>query len=256
MLVDTHCHLNDREKFADVQAEIRAALDAGVKRLIVVGTKPSEWASSLALAEAHKELFCILGWHPNYTSDFDLSQLESLSVYANSAKCLAIGEIGLDYHWDYSPRETQRKALLAQLDLADQLELPVVFHAREAYSDLLDILELRPGRAYLFHCFAGSQEDALRAIALDAYFGVDGPITYKNASQLRHVISGLPKDRLLLETDAPYLSPEPFRGKTNRPAHVPLINKSLATLLELTEDECALLTSSNAARFFGQALLL
>jgi TatD DNase family protein len=255
MIVDTHCHLNDVEKFPDVGAEIALGRSYGVERMIVVGVKPEEWEFTVKLAERHAELFCILGWHPNYTVHYRKSVLEELEELAGSSKCLAIGEIGLDYHWNYSPREAQRRALQDQLDLAQKLRLPVVFHAREAYSDLLDLLEARDVPRCLFHCFAGNSAEAERAVRLDAYFGVDGPITYKNAENLRCVIQGLPRNRVVLETDAPYLAPVPFRGKPNRPAYVHLINRQLAAIWELEEAACADLTTDNAGSFFGEKLM-
>jgi TatD DNase family protein len=164
---------------------------------------------------------------------------------------VALGEIGLDYHWDYATPDQQRIALLDQLELARKLAKPVVFHCRDAYPDLLTILEEQPTHRYLFHCFAGNQEDARRALALGAMFGVDGPITYKKADALREVIAMIPRDRLVLETDSPYMAPTPHRGKPNRPAFVPFVNEGLAATLGISQEECASLTTANAKRFFG-----
>lgn len=252
MLIDTHCHLNDRKAFPDVNAEIAEATRLGATRLIVVGVEPGEWHSTVELCERHDELSFILGWHPNYTKEYDPLRLNELRTLLFHPKALALGEIGLDYHWDFSPPETQRKALIDQLDLASELAKPVVFHAREAYSDLLDVLEARPVRPYLFHCFSGSPEEAARAVRLDAYFGVDGPISYKKADELRGLVRTLPRDRLLVETDAPYLTPVPHRGKPNRPAYVRYVAEALAACLQISFDECANLTTNNAERFFGK----
>jgi TatD DNase family protein len=255
LLIDTHCHLNDQGKFASVDQEIEFARSQGVQRMIVVGIEPIEWSRTVDLAKAHPELFCILGWHPNHTADYSKDKLASLATLARTPKCLAIGEIGLDYHWDYASPTIQREALLDQLDLAQGLNLPVVFHAREAYSDLLDVLEARPPRPYLLHCFAGDAQDARRATALECYFGVDGPISYKKADELRDVIRSLPQDRLVVETDAPYLTPVPFRGKPNRPGYVKNVNAALAETLGLSDADCQELTTQNALRFFGSHLL-
>ncbi len=254
MLIDTHCHLNDPSAFPDAAAEIAAAKAKGVERIIVVGVKPDEWAETVRLAESHEELFCILGWHPNYTADYSPDRLQELETLLQRPKTLALGEIGLDYHWDYSPPEVQRRALLDQLGLAQKLEMPVVFHAREAYSDLLDVLEARPKRPYLLHCFAGSQQDAQRGAELGCYFGVDGPVTYKKAEDLRQILRRLPPDRLVVETDAPYLTPVPYRGKPNRPAYIPEIVAGLAAALGISPEECASVTTINAKRFFGSSL--
>jgi len=251
MLIDTHCHLNDAKAFPDVEAEIAAAREAGVDRLIVVGTNPDEWERTRDLASSHDEIYAILGWHPNYTAEYDPATLSLLRSLLADPKVLALGEIGLDYHWDYAPRDVQHRALRDQLQLARELEMPVVFHAREAYSDLLDVLESEPPMPYLFHCFVGDSTEADRAARLGAYFGVDGPVTYKSAATLREVLAGVPRDRLVVETDAPYMSPVPHRGKPNRPAYVAHVNAGLATALGLQPDECAELTTANARRFFG-----
>jgi TatD DNase family protein len=253
-LIDTHCHLNDIEAFPDVGPEIAEAARFGIDRMIVVGVQPDEWERTVHMTQQHEALFCILGWHPNYTANFDPAVLERLEKLLENPKVLALGEIGLDYHWDYSPKDAQFKALHAQLDLAERISKPVVFHAREAYSDLLDVLEARPVRPYLFHCFAGDQQDAKRAMALGAYFGVDGPITYKKSEELRSLVRSLPRERIVVETDAPYLSPMPFRGKQNRPAYVRNVAEGLAIALGISYAECETLTTENAQRFFGEQL--
>lgn len=254
MLIDTHCHLHDPEAFPDPAAEIEAARAAGVERIVVVGVNPEDWPRAIALAEAHEEVFAIVGWHPNYTADYEASSLDLLQSLLRHPRVLALGEIGLDYHWDYAPRDVQHRALWDQLELARSLKVPVVFHAREAYRDLLDVLERFGAHEYLFHCFAGNREEAERAVRLDAYFGVDGPISYKKADELREVFRMLPKDRIVVETDSPYMSPVPHRGKPNRPAYVSLVNEALAGALGMTAEECGRLTSDNARRFFGGRL--
>jgi TatD DNase family protein len=250
MLIDTHCHLNDADAFPDVEAELAACHAAGVERVVVVGTGPEDWARAIDLADRFEEVFAIVGWHPNYTADYDPATLDTLERQLAHPKVLALGEIGLDYHWDYAPRETQHRALRDQLALGKRLGKGIVFHAREAYADLLDVLEEEGPYAYLFHCFAGNAEEAARGVALGAFFGVDGPITYKKADELRSVIASIPHDRLVVETDAPYMSPVPFRGKPNRPANVAYVNAGLAATLGIGEAACAELTTANARRFF------
>jgi TatD DNase family protein len=254
VLIDTHCHLNDAKAFPEPRAEIEAAVAAGVERLVVVGTHPPDWASAVRLAEEHPEVYAIVGWHPNYTADYDPASLAELERLLEHPRVLALGEIGLDYHWDYAPRTTQFEALRDQLDLARRRGVPVVFHAREAYGDLLDILERRPPHPYLFHCWAGNANEAARAVALGATFGVDGPVSYKKADDLRAVLRTIPLDRLVLETDAPYMAPVPHRGKPNRSAYVPLINAALAEALGIAPEACAEATTANAVRFFGKRL--
>ncbi len=250
-LIDTHCHLNDLEAFPDPAATLTAAREAEVERLIVIGVDTESSRRAIELAETFESVFAVVGWHPNYTAKYEPASLNEIEAMLAHPRALAVGEIGLDFHWNYATLDQQRAALLDQLALAAALDKPVVFHCREAYPALLDILEARPTRPYLFHCFAGNADDARRAMALDAYFGVDGPITYKKADELRGVVQMLPKDRLVIETDAPYLTPAPHRGKPNQPAFVALVNSALAAMLGMSEEECAQLTTANARRFFG-----
>jgi len=251
MLIDTHCHIHDPKAFPDISETLRAAHEAGVETIMLVGTEPSDWLRAVEMATAHSELYAIVGWHPNYASEFTRESMITLEKLLSHPKVLALGEIGLDYHWDYTPREVQFAVLRAGLDLAVKCSKPVVFHAREAYSDLLDILESRPAHNYLFHCWAGDISEAARAVALGGYFGVDGPVTYPKAEGLREVLRAIPRDRLVVETDSPYMSPHPFRGKPNQPAYVSYVNDGLAKALGIGSEECARITTENALRFFG-----
>ena len=254
MLIDTHCHINDLEAFPDPSEAIARALEAGVTRMIAVGVKPDEWERTVELSEAHPSAFCILGWHPNYCADYDRSVLDLLKGLLERPKVLALGEIGLDYHWDFAPRDKQYEALHAQLDLAAEMNVPVVFHAREAYSDLLTVLEGRPVRPYLFHCFGGSANEAERVKRLDGAIGVDGPVTYPKATELREILATFPRNRVVLETDSPYLTPVPFRGKPNEPAYTVHIANAVAKVWDTSLDEVARTTTENAIRFFGEWL--
>lgn len=250
MLIDTHCHLNDAKAFPDPEAELALCRENGVEQLIVVGTNPEDWTRAVAMAERFENVYAIVGWHPNYTAHYDSATLPALEAHLAHPKVLALGEIGLDYHWDYAPRDVQFQALHDQLEIGFRLGLPIVFHARDAYSDLLDVLEEKGAHTYLFHCFAGTVEEARRGVALGSYFGVDGPITYKKADELRAVMASLPQDRIVIETDAPYMAPAPFRGKPNRPAYVKYVNEGLATALGMDPETCAAITTGNARRFF------
>lgn len=250
MLIDTHCHLNDAKAFPDPRAEIDAALALGVERLIVVGTAPADWERAVALAERFSEVWAIVGWHPNYTAEYDRGTLGRLRELLAHPRVLALGEIGLDYHWNYADRMVQHDALRDGLDLAAETGKPVVFHAREAYSDLLDVLEARPPHPYLMHCFAGTIEEGARAAALGCRFGVDGPVTYPKAEGLREVLRTLPFERLVVETDAPYMSPVPYRGKPNRPAWVRHVAEGLAKALDRPFEEVAERTTATAREFF------
>ena len=249
-LIDTHCHLNDPKAFPDPRAEIDAALAAGVERLVVVGTAPEDWDRAVAMAERFPEAWAIVGWHPNYTADYRRDTIPRLRELLAHPRVLALGEIGLDYHWAYAERSVQHAALRDGLDLAAETGKPVVFHAREAYADLLDVLEARPPYPYLMHCFAGTVEEGARAAALGCRFGVDGPVTYPKAEGLRESLRSLPFESLVVETDAPYMSPVPFRGKPNRPAYARQVAEGLAAALGRPFEEVARQTTATARAFF------
>jgi TatD DNase family protein len=251
VLIDTHCHIQNTENFADPDQVVADAFAAGVEKIVVVGCEPNDWNTVLAFIERHENVYGICGWHPNYTASYDPIELPKLIRVLKHPKILALGEIGLDYHWDYSPHSLQIQALKDQLRVSEDYSKPVVFHAREAYSDLLDILEKVPPRKYLYHCFAGTKDEARRALRLGAWFGCDGPITYKKSDELREVFKFIPVHKIVLETDSPYMSPEPFRGKPNTPANIPIINKMLAELHGVSEQEMADQTTLNAKDFFG-----
>lgn len=249
-LIETHCHIHDLEAFPDANEALDRAREAGVYRFVVVGVQPADWYRALEFAEQHEDVYAICGWHPNYTAEYDPIDLPKLAHVLRHPKIVALGEIGLDYHWDYAPHSIQHQALKDQLKLAEAMDLPVVFHAREAYSDLLDVLERRPPRPYLFHCFTGSKEEMRRVIRIGGLVGVDGPLTYKNADELRKTFSIIPPSRIVLETDSPYMAPVPNRGKRNEPAFIPNIVSVLAELQQVTVEECAAQTTENALGFF------
>jgi len=250
MLIDTHCHINFPDKFPDPAAVVEEAKAAGVTRMIAVGCDPESSCQAVELAEQFKAVYAVVGWHPTYTKDYTRASLDEIEQMLSHPKVVALGEIGLDFHWDYATPEQQYAALSDQLELAKRTQTPIVFHCREAYPQLLDILELRQPHPYLLHCFAGDLADAARAVRLGAMFGVDGPITYKNGQQLRDTIRQIPHDRLVVETDSPYMPPVPFRGQANKPAYVALVNAGLAAALGTTPEACAELTTRNAERFF------
>jgi len=251
MLIDTHCHLNDREAFPLPEVAIAEAVSAGVGRLIVVGIDTESSQYAVELAARFEEVYAVVGWHPNHASQYSKADLDSVRVMLKHPKVVALGEIGLDYFRDHATREQQYKCLLDQLELATETGAPVVFHCRDAYDDLLDVLESRTPFKYLFHCFAGDREHAERAVALDCWFGVDGPITYKSSDSLREILKVVPQNKIVVETDAPWMSPVPNRGQRNKPAWVPLVNAALAEVLGMQQEECAKLTTANALSFFG-----
>jgi TatD DNase family protein len=249
-LTDTHCHLNLKEHFPDPESEIQRSLDAGVTTLILVGIDVATSARAIEIAERYPTVYAVVGFHPNYSASYSPADLQGIEELAKHPKAVAIGEIGLDFHWDAATPDQQERSLRDQLALAEDGGLPVVFHCRKAYPELLSILEALPVRPYLFHCFSGDGQDLQRAIRLGGFFGVDGPITYKKSTELRALVKSMPRERIVIETDSPYLSPEPLRGKPNVPANLRFVNNALATVLTISAEESATLTSANAARFF------
>src|SRR6188474_2021839 len=186
-LFDTHCHLNLAEHFPDPDAEIAKAKEAGVTRLALVGIDLESSRRAVEIAGRHEGVYAIVGWHPNSAASWNRSHLSELTDLLRDPKTVALGEIGLDYHWDFATPEQQKACLDDQLELAAEMGKPVVFHCRKAYDDLLGILEARPKRPYLFHCFSGDEGHARRVEELGGWIGVDGPITYKKSEALREL---------------------------------------------------------------------
>ena len=254
MFIDTHCHLEDENFSDDRAAVIERAKIAGVERIINFG---STMQSSIAVTELTKnfsELFAGVGVHPEEIDNFDENSCTKLAELASNEKVIAIGEIGLDYHWekDSERRIRQQKIFIAQLDLARQLNLPVCVHDRDAHGDTLKILqsEAKNLRGVL-HCYSGSVEIAREVFKLGWFIGVDGPLTFKNSAKLPEVVKIAPRDRILIETDAPYLAPVPFRGKRNEPAYVVEVAKKLAEIRGETLDEVAAYTTANAKNLYA-----
>lgn len=250
-MIDTHCHLNDSDAFPDPAAAIAEASAAGVTRIVVVGVDTESSVRAVELAEQFDPIYAVVGWHPSYSAKWNRDKHEKIRELAGHPKAVAIGEIGLDYHRDYATPEQQEICLTAQLELARELDMPIVFHCREAYDDLLAILRERGPDHYLLHCFAGTTEQTKQAIELGCIFGVDGPVTYKKADDLRETLALIGLDRLVLETDAPWLTPVPYRGKPNHPKYLPFIRDGVAAALGVGTAEVVARTTATAERFFG-----
>ncbi len=258
MLIDTHCHLNFDSYDADRDTVIQRAAEAGVTRIIIPSVDLVTGQEGIDLAERYEGIFAAAGIHPNSTADFTDADLEKIAAQAAHSKVVAIGEIGLDYHWDDSPKATQHRAFEAQLNLAARLELPVIIHNREASEDVMRILEAwavdlppslkdRPG---VLHSFSAPAAIAERALAIGFYLGFTGPVTFKNADDLRRIAQSTPLDRIVVETDAPFLTPTPYRGKRNEPAYIPLIAERIAALKTMPADQFAAATTVNAVKLF------
>lgn len=259
LLIDTHCHINFESFDANRDEIITNAAKAGVTRIIIPAVDIESSHQALALSQQYEAVFFAVGVHPTSTSDFDDVTLATIESLSHNEKVVAIGEIGLDYYWDKSPKHKQHEALKSQLELAKQRELPVIIHNREASDDVIEILEQwvtdlpdslkeRPG---VLHSFSAPAEIAERALAAGFYLGFTGPVTFKNAEDLRRIARTVPIDRILVETDAPFLTPHPHRGKKpNKPEYIPFIADRLAGLHNITLEAMAEHTTANAIRLF------
>ena len=260
MFVDSHCHIDGPEYDADRDGVIQGARDAGVRAILNVGTgDPHSGAleRAIELAEKHDDIYAAVGTHPHDARLFDARAEARIKRLVKSSRVIAWGEIGLDYHYDNSPREVQREAFRRQLQLAREVRLPVIIHTREAEEDTIDILKSEwttSGLPGIMHCFSGSLKLAESAIELGFMISFAGILTFKKADDLREVARRVPLDRLLIETDCPYLSPVPFRGKRNEPAHVVEVARCLAGIHGIDLKEIGGVTTKNFASLFGLEL--
>ena len=258
MLIDTHCHFN-HARFADDLAEtMTRARQAGVSQMVVVGFDRASSEQAVSLSEQHPGvLFAAIGIHPHDAKDWDAAAAARLRALADHPHVIAIGEIGLDFHHNFSPREAQETAFRAQMGIARDSELPVIIHCREAYLETLQILseEGADDAGGVMHCWAGTPEQAAETVALGLALGFGGTLTFKNAEDIRIAARNAPLESLLLETDAPYLTPVPHRSKRNEPAYTRLVAEKLAELRGLSLPEIAALTTANARRIFPRLTL-
>ena len=257
-LVDTHCHLQMEQFSQDREEVIERARSAGVRSLIIVGSDSRDNPEALALAEEKDFIHVAAGIHPHDASSLDDRLLAELRQWLSHPKVVAVGETGLDYHYMHSPREAQRKAFMQHIELARQMNLPLVVHTREASDETMEILRLQsqaagPGEKIrgVLHCFSGDTAMAEEAVEMGFYISIAGPVTYKKSEALREVVKSIPIENLLIETDAPYLSPVPFRGKRNEPAYIMHTAQEIAALKGLSLDDVARITSLNAHLLFG-----
>lgn len=248
---DTHCHLDD-EKFApDREDAYQRMLNAGVERCVCVGSDLPSSRRCLDFAAEHAGTYAAVGVHPHEARDVPADYLEQLQALLRAEKAVALGEIGLDYYYDLSPRETQKKVLNEQLDLAIALDVPVIFHIRDAHGDMLELFRSRKTLpSGVIHCFSGSAETAREYEKTGFYISFAGPLTFKKAPHLWEAAKAVSLNRLLVETDSPYLAPEPLRGRRNEPANVVWVLKRLASLREVPEEAMAQQTFENACRFY------
>ncbi|MDV2686741.1 TatD family hydrolase [Alkalihalophilus lindianensis] len=253
MLFDTHVHLNADQFEDDIEEVIERAREAGVSEMVVVGFDEKTINRALHLIEKYDMLYAAVGWHPVDAIDMTDEHLNWLEELAAHPKVVALGEMGLDYHWDKSPKDVQKEVFRKQIQLAKKVKLPIVIHNREADQDIVDILEEEDAREVggIMHCFGGSVEIAERCLNMNFYISLGGPVTFKNAKRPKEVAKHVPMDRLLIETDCPYLAPHPYRGKRNEPAYVKLVAEQIAELKEVDLEVVANKTRENAKRLFG-----
>jgi TatD DNase family protein len=252
VIVDSHCHLDYEGIAEQLPAILQRCDDAGVGLVLSISSRVKNFPRLLQIAEAHENVFCTVGTHPHNAHEEDVS-VDELIRLAQHPKCVGIGEVGLDYHYDLSPREAQIKGFRTHIAAARETGLPLVIHTREAEDDTARVLEEEMGKGAfkaLLHCFTSKQWLAERAVELGLTVSFSGILTYKNADDLRATAKALPADRLLVETDAPFLAPIPFRGKSNEPSYVVKTLEQMALVRGVSKVEMAKITSDNFFRLF------
>ncbi|OIU71572.1 TatD family hydrolase [Rossellomorea aquimaris] len=253
MLFDTHVHLNAEQFNEDLEEVISRAKEAGVGRMVVVGFDRPTIERAMELVGQYEFLYASIGWHPVDAIDMkeeDLAWIEELSSHP---KVVAIGEMGLDYHWDKSPKDIQKEVFRKQIHLAKKVKLPIIIHNREATQDIVDILREEGAEEVggIMHCFSGSPEIAQECVDMNFYISLGGPVTFKNAKKPKEVAQEIPLERLLIETDCPFLAPHPNRGKRNEPAYVKLVAEQIAELKGISLEEVETITTENANKLFN-----
>ncbi len=253
MLFDTHAHLDDDRFDEDRDEVVRQCTEAGVDLILNAGSNIQTSVRSIALAEKYKFIYAAVGVHPHDASDMDEKTAEVLAELAQNKKVRAIGEIGLDYHYDLSPREVQKRRFIEQIDLARQLKLPVIVHDRESHGDVMDIFKKTRIKEVggVLHSFSGSAEMAMECLKMGLYISISGPVTFSNAKKTLEAVKEVPLDMLLIETDSPYLTPVPHRGKRNYPGYVRLVAEKIAEIKGISFEEVAQKTMENGKRLFG-----
>ena len=251
MLVDSHAHIDDERFDADRDEVVARALAAGVSLILNVGADMGSSARSVALAEKYSGIYAAVGMHPHDAKDMRETDYTQLEQWTKHPRVVAIGEIGLDYHYDLSPRPVQKEVFLRQLDLARKTGKPFIIHEREAHADTMEIIRSAArGLKGVFHCFSGSVETAREYLKMGFYISVAGPVTFSKSGKTKEVAKYVPLDRLLVETDSPYLTPQPHRGHRNEPAYVRLVAEEIASLRNLPLEEVAAATTANVRRLF------
>jgi TatD DNase family protein len=257
VLIDSHCHLDSSDFDADREEVIARALEGGIDTMVAIGTGegPPDLEAGVRLAERHPQFLATVGVHPHDAAKATAGTLRRIEELLSHPKVIAVGEIGLDYHYDFSPREAQKQVFIEQMEIAARHAKPIVIHTREAWDDTFGLIEQHwaphalPG---IMHCFSGGRAEAARALALGFYLSFGGIVTFPKATELQSVAAEAPLDRILIETDAPYLAPVPKRGKRNEPLFVGYTARKLAALRNTSFEEIANATASNFMRLIAK----
>lgn len=250
-MIDTHTHINCIEEIS-VEDVIKNALDNGVEKLIVPAAYPTDIEVVKELAQKYENVYGLLGVHPSEVKGWNDDLIDKIKEYSKSSKIVGIGEIGLDYYWDKSFNDLQKEVFIKQIKLANELNFPISVHDREAHKDTFDILtEYNKNSAVVMHCFSGSVEFMKECVKQGWYIAIGGVVTFKKAIKMKEVAKEVPLDKLLLETDAPYLTPVPYRGKTNQPAYVKYVAEEIASIRGISFEEVDEITTQNAKKVFS-----
>lgn len=252
MLIDTHVHLNAEQYVDDLDEVIERARENGIEKMVVIGCDRPTIERTMELIDEHEDIYGVIGWHPVDAIDCTDEDLEWIEQLSKHEKIVGIGEMGLDYHWDKSPKDVQKDLFKKQIELAKRVNLPIIIHNREATEDCVAILKEMHAEEIggIMHAFSGDESVADEIIDMNFYVSLGGPVTFKNAQLPKDIAVHVPIDRLLVETDAPYLTPHPYRGKRNEPAYVKLVAEKIAELRQISYEELARTTSENAKRLF------
>jgi len=251
-LIDTHSHI-DMPEFSDLDAVIQRAKEFGVEKIVIPSVDRTSFEKVIEIANSYEGVYCALGIHPSEAYKAKDEDFDKITKLAKDKKVVAIGECGLDYYWDKTFVEKQKEAFLKQIEIAKALKKPLIVHDREAHKDTFDLLaaNIKDEIPVIMHCFSGSYEFAMECIKKGFYIAIGGVVTFKNAKKVHEIAAKVPLENLLLETDAPYLTPEPYRGKRNEPAYVKFAAEKIAELRGIPFEEVADATTQNARKVFG-----
>ena len=254
MFIDSHAHIQLSQFNGDRDAVLKRAHEVTVSTILVIGFDMETSLGAVELAEKHPQIYATVGMHPHDAKDLTPDVLKTFRDLAAHPKVIALGEMGLDYYRDLSPRPLQKEAFEKQLDLAEELQMPIIIHNRDAYMDILPILEARQGRVRgVLHCFTGDVALMHRSLAIGFHIGIGGIVTYPNARDVQAVAKAVPDDRLLIETDCPWLAPQFRRGKRNEPAYVRAVAEKIAELRAISAEKVGEITTENFQTLFAQA---